>query len=191
VGSDDPCVDNGDFCDGVEYCQEDGGSYLCVSTGDPCVLPLTCDELNDECTGSDVSLIIVDAYGYSGTIDIALDNGDSVSEVHVDVCDVDQRAWLHIGTSSCSTTARSSDFSCAISDLGSGCVRVALTSTVSGVIDPGTGAIAVLNYTIDAGAPLTDYADVRPQNYSVLDDTIPTTVSLSVTPMPGRIRAVE
>jgi hypothetical protein len=67
---------------------------------------------------------------------------------------------------------------------------IALTSTVSGVIDPGTGAVAVLNYTIDATAPLTDYADLKPQNHSVLDDTIPTPVSLSVTPIPGRVRAV-
>jgi len=191
-GSNDPCADNGNFCDGVEYCQEDVSNYLCSSTGDPCVLPLTCDELSDTCTTSQVTLIISDAYGYSGTIGIELENSSSyVSEVHLNVCDVDQRAWLHIGTSSCSTTARSSDFTCVVSDLGGGCVRVALTSTVSGVIDPGSGAIAVLNYTIDATAPLTDYADVRPQNYSVLDDTIPTPVSLSVTPDSGTVRAVE
>ena len=190
-GNSDPCVDNGNYCNGVEYCVEDVGTYLCNSTGDPCDL-LTCDELNDECTGSNVSLIIVDAYGYSGTIDIALANEfDSVSEMHLDVCNIDARSWLHISATGCSTTARSSDFSCAISDLGNGCVKVDLTSSTSGLIDPNTGAVAVLTYTIDPNAPLTDYADLEPRTISILDDTLPTPVSLSVTPVPGRVRAVE
>jgi hypothetical protein len=173
----------------VDYCDEGMDAYNGPSTGDPCGL-LTCDEFDDTCTGSDVALIIADAYGYSGTIAIELENAsDYISEVHVDVCDVDQRVWLHIDTGSCSTTTRSSDFTCAVSDLGGGCVRVDLTS-VSGVIDLGTGAIAQLSYTIDANASQTDYADLTPQNIDIKDDS-PTPVSLSVTPIPGRVRSVE
>jgi len=192
IGSDDPCIDNGGYCDGVEYCGEDIADYICSSTGDPCDLALTCDDLNDVCDVSDVTLIIVDSFGYSGTIDIQLDNPlDYVSEVHLDVCDMDLRSWLHIDTESCSVTTRTSDFSCAISDLGGGCVRIDLTTTVSGLIDPsitGPEAIAQLNYTIDANASLVDYADLEPQNIDIQDDT---PVSLSVTPVPGRARAVE
>ena len=187
-GSDDPCLDNGDYCDGVEYCEEGSGTYNCPSTGDPCGT-LGC-EIDDTCAGSDVTLIITDAYGYSGTIDIELENGsDYVSEVHLNVCDADQRAWLHIDTSSCSTTARSSDFSCVISDLGGGCVRVDLT-TVSGTIDPGTGAIAWMDYVIDVEAPTNDFADLEPVYITVEDDYDPPN-SLLVTPKPGRVRAVE
>ena len=168
VGSDDPCFDDGDFCNGVEHCQEEAGDFLCNSTGDPCDLLLICDEVGDVCDVSDVSLIIADAFGYSGTIDIELVNSlDSVGELYVDVCAVDQRGWLHIDTGSCDTTGRSSEFSCAISDLGDGCVGVELT-TVSGAIDPGTGVIIRLNYTIDAIAPLEDFADLIPEN---CDDT--------------------
>ena len=192
IGSDDPCIDNGDFCDGVEYCEEDIADYICSSTGDPCDALLTCDDLGDVCDVSDVTLIIADAYGYSGTIDIELDNPlDYVSEVHLDVCDIDLRSWLHIDTASCSTTTRTSDFSCVISDLGVGCVRIDLTTAVSGLIDPSTTgpeAIAQLNYTIDLNASLVDYADLEPQNIDIQDDT---PVSLSVTPVPGRARAVE
>ncbi len=160
IGSDDPCTDNGYYCDGLEYCEEDIGAYLCSSTGDPCDLSLTCDETTDVCEVSDVTLIIADVYGYSGTIDIELENDlVVVSELHLDICDVDQRPWLHIDTNSCSTTTRSSDFSCAISDLGGGCVRVDLT-TVSGTIATGTGAIAQLTYTIDAGVAHGDFADL-------------------------------
>ena len=191
IGSDDPCVDNGLYCDGVEYCEEDIGDYLCRSTGDPCDAALFCDELNDVCEVSDVTLAIPDAYGYSGTIAVELDNPlDYVSGMYLDVCDIDLRSWLQIDTVSCGTTARSSDFSCAVSDLGGGCVGVELTSSVAGVIEPGTGAVAVLNYTIDTNAPLTDYADVEPQNVSILDDGDPP-VTLAVTPVPGRVRAVE
>jgi hypothetical protein len=166
---------------------EDVVDYLCDSTGDPCDLLLTCDDFDDDCDVSDVSLILIDSFGYSGTVDIELDNSfDFVSEVHVDVCDIDQRPWLHIDTGACNTTARSSAFSCAISDLGGGCVRIDLT-TISGVIDPDTGAIAWFSYTIDAGAPTTDFADLNPENIDVQDDT---PVSLAVTPQPGRVRAV-
>ena len=112
-----------------------------------------------------------------------------MSEVHLNVCDADQRAWLHIDTSSCSTTARSSDFSCVISDLGGGCVRVDLT-TVSGTIDPGTGAIAWMDYVIDVEAPTNDFADLEPVYITVEDDYDPPN-SLLVTPKPGRVRAVE
>ena len=188
LGSGDPCLDDEDFCNGVEYCQEDVGSFLCNSTGDPCDLLLTCDEAGDVCDVSDVLLIIADAFGYSGTIDIELENSlDPVGEVHVDVCDKDQRVWLQIDTSSCDTTARSSAFSCSISDLGSGCVRVDLT-TLSAVIDPGTGVIAQLTYTIDANAPLGDFADLIPENSDVRDDTAS---SLSVTPKTGLVGVVE
>jgi len=167
----------------VEYCQESVGTYLCVSTGDPCT-PLTCDELGDVCDVSDITLIITDTFG-SGTIDIALDNDlDFISEVHLDVCDVDQRAWLHIDTASCSTTGRSSDFSCAISDLGGGCVLVDLTTAVAGLIDPGTGAIAQMNYTLDATAPPGESADLNTENVDIRDEL---GNPLTVTPVPGSI----
>ena len=87
------------YCDGVEYCQEDVSDFICNSTGDPCDAALTCDEASDVCDVSDVTLTVADTYGYSGTIDIELDNPlDLVGEVHVDVCDRDQRPWLTINT---------------------------------------------------------------------------------------------
>jgi len=192
LGSDDPCIDNGEYCDGVEYCQEDAESYLCVSTGVPCDLFNCGDEFDGVCEGSDITLRIADAYGYAGKIDIELENPfDYISEAHVDVCDVDQRAWLHIDTSSCSTTDRSSGFNCVISDLGDGCVRIDLT-VVSNFIAPGTGSIAQLNYTLDTDASLVDFADLNPQNIILLCDTHPYTfephtASLSVTPKPGKV----
>ena len=95
IGRDDPCLDNGDYCDGVEYCQEDVSDFICNSTGDPCDVALTCDEASDVCDVSDVTVIVADAFGYSGTIDLELNNFlDSVREVHVDICDRDQRSWL-------------------------------------------------------------------------------------------------
>ena len=148
------------------------------------MLPLTCDETNDVCDVSDVTLIIADTFG-SGTINILLDNNlDFVSEVHLDVCDIDQRAWLHINTSSCSTTARSSDFSCAISDLGGGCVGVDLTTAVSGLIDPDTGTIAQLSYTLDVTAPIGESADLNPENINLRDEL---TDPLTVTAVPGSV----
>ena len=97
---------------------------------------------------------------------------------------------MQIDTSSCNTTNRSSEFDCEISNLGSGCVRVELT-IASDLIDPGTGPIAKLSYTLDADAPLEDFADLNPQNIDIRDDTHPyypfNTNSLSVTPKPGRV----
>jgi hypothetical protein len=187
IGSDDPCVDNGLFCDGVEYCTEDAGGYVCGSSGDPCA-PLTCDEVNDVCELSDVTLSTPDAFGYTGTIAIEIDNPlDAVSEVHLSVCDVDLRPWFAIDTAGCATTVRSSDFSCVITGLGGGCVQVDLTTAVAGLIAPGTGAIAQLTYTIAADAPPADYADLNPESITVLDDTA---APLAVTPQPGRVRAV-
>jgi hypothetical protein len=168
----------------VEYCQEDVADFICNSTGDPCDVALICDEVNDVCDVSDVSLIISDNSGTPGTIDIALDNSlDFVGEVHLDICDVDQRIWLLIDTVSCGTTVRSSAFSCAITDLGAGCVQVDLT-TISGVIDPGTGAIAQLTYTLDATAPPGESADLNPENVDIRDDSA---IPLAVTPVPGSI----
>ena len=83
IGRDDPCLDNGDYCDGVEYCQEDVADFICNSTGDPCDATLTCNEAADVCDVSDVTVTVADASGYSGTIDIRLDNTlDFVGEVH-------------------------------------------------------------------------------------------------------------
>ena len=142
------------YCDGVEYCQEDVSDFICNSMGDPCDVALTCNEAGDVCDVSDVTVTVADAYGYSGTIEIELDNAlDSVSEVHVDICDRDQRSWLTISTASCSRTARSGAFICAVTNLGGGCVRVDLTNVISSVIPPGTGAIAQLTYTIDPSYP--------------------------------------
>ena len=186
IGSDDPCVDNKDYCDGEEYCQEDIVDYLCTSTGNPCGA-LTCDEVDDTCDGSDVTLIIADSYGYEGTIDIELENTSLVSEVHVDICDVNQRAWLQIETDSCSTTTRSSDFNCVISNLGNGCVGVDLTTTVDGLIDLGNGVIAQLGYALDGNAPYGDFAHLACENSDVKDDT---PASLSVTPKGGEVGVV-
>ena len=187
-GSGDPCLDDGQYCNGVEYCQEATGDFLCNSTGDPCVPSLTCDESADECTGSDVTLAVATVFG-SSSIDIELENVlDAVSVVHVDICDADLRPWLHMVTSGCSTTPRTSDFSCAISDLGGGCVGVDLSSAVSGLIDPGTGAIAQVGYTIDPGAPLGDFPDLVPENNDVIDDT---SVPLLITPLPGTLRECQ
>ena len=85
-------MDNGDYCDGVEYCQEGTGDFVCNSTGDPCDAALTCDEPSDVCDVSDVTVTVADTYGFAGTIDIELDNPlDPVGEVHLEVCDRDQR----------------------------------------------------------------------------------------------------
>jgi hypothetical protein len=137
------------------------------------------------CEESVVTLLVADAYGYAGTIDIELENDfDFVSEVLLDVCDVDQPPWLYIDMTTCSTTTRSSDFSCAISDLGGGCARVAITTSVLGVIEPGTGAFAQLNYALDATAPPGEYADINPENIAIQDDT---QEFLPVTSKPGRV----
>jgi hypothetical protein len=173
----------------VEYCQEDTIDFICNSTGDPCGAGLTCDEASDVCDVSDVTVIVADAYGYSGTIDIELDNPlDSVSEVRVDICDRDQRSWLAFSAVSCSNTPRSSAFACAVTDIGNGCVGVDITSGVAGLIDPGTGAIAQLTYTIDPSTPPGDYADVTPENSDVRDDTA---TALLVTPKPGKVGTLE
>jgi hypothetical protein len=107
----DPCSDDDDYCSGVEYC----GGGVCSETGDPCGA-LSCS--GDLCPGSDVTLEIEDAYGREGAITIALDNSsDEVSEVHVNVCDADQREWLHISKEDCTTTGRAGAFICTFKGL--------------------------------------------------------------------------
>jgi hypothetical protein len=142
----------------------------------------------DSCELSEVTLIIADAYGFAGDIAIELANEmNLVSEVTLDVCDVDQRFWLHIATDSCSVTGRAAGFTCTISDLGNGCVRVAIASPGSELIDSGeAGAIALLHYTLDANAPLGEYADLNPANVTVRDEA---GGLLTVTPKPGRVGA--
>ncbi len=185
-GRSDPCFDNATYCDGVEFCTEDNASYICSSTGDPCSL-LTCDEFGGVCTGSDVTITVADAVGYFGTIDILLDNpANLVGALSLDLCDIDNRTWLHMASDNCTTTSRSSAFTCTATALGGGCVNVDLTAA-SGWIGIGTGAVASLNYTLDANAPLTDYADINPEFINVQDDNA---TSLSVTPQPGTVRAV-
>ena len=187
IGWDDPCTDNGAYCDGLEYCQEEIGTFACNSTGNPCDAALLCDDLGDLCDVSDVTLIVTDTYGYSGTIPIELANPlDNISEVHLDLCDIDLRPWLTIDTNSCSTTTRSSDFTCTITNLGNGCAGIDITTAISGLIGVGTGPIAQITYTIDPTAPLTDVADVNPENIDIKDDG---SISVSVTPQPGRVGA--
>ena len=41
------CPDNGSFCDGTEYCDENGDA--CASSGDPCDAPYSCDEPSQSC----------------------------------------------------------------------------------------------------------------------------------------------
>ena len=183
MGSDDPCLDNGDYCDGLEYCEEGSGIYICSSTGDPCGT-LSCDEIDDTCTDSDVTLIIADAYGYSGTIYLELENDDEVSEVYVEVCDADKRAWLNINTEICYTTTRSHDFSCWIYEPdGEGCVAVELKA--DGWIEPGIGSIVKLSYTIDPTATSGDFADLYLTNIDVQGST------MLVTPKPGVVGLCE
>jgi hypothetical protein len=137
---------------------------------------------------SEVTLIVPDTVGYSGTIPIELDNPfHIISEVLLDLCDIDLRPWLRIDTNSCSITTRSSAFTCEIIDLGGGCVGIEITSPSFGTISGITGPIAQINYTLDATAPLTDYADLNLENIDIKDETA---TSLSVTPEPGSVRAV-
>ena len=187
----DPCPDMGVYCDGVDFC--DGGA--CYDTGDPC--STSCS--GDSCTGSDATLIVENAYGREGIINIVLENNyDEVSEVHLHVCDADQRDWLHIATNSCDVAERIGPFQCAISDLGLGCVEVDITSNFPlDHIGTGKGAIAQLNYTVDpVDIPLNltldnNYADLNPENIDVKDNSTPTPVSLTVTPKSGKLYAAD
>jgi hypothetical protein len=65
---------------------------------------------------------------------------------------------------------------------------VDITSSVLGVINPGTGAIAELSYTIDPSTTPGDYADVTPENGDVRDDI---SLSLAVTPQSGKVGTLE
>jgi len=68
VGYDLCFPDDEDYCNGIEYCE--GGS--CDNTGDPCG-ELSCNETDDVCEGSDVTLIIENSYtnpGDTGVINI-------------------------------------------------------------------------------------------------------------------------
>ena len=65
---------------------------------------------------------------------------------------------------------------------------VDITSSVSGSILPGTGAIGQLTYTIDPSTPPGDYADVTPENSDILDDSA---LSLAVTPKSGKVGTLE
>ena len=111
---------------------------------------------------------------------------DEVGEVHVEVCDADQRGWLHISADSCSTASRTGGFNCITTDLGTGCVGVDIISTFPlDFIPTGTGAIAYLNYTVDpVTIPMENYADLDPQAPDVKDRDA---FTLSVTPKPGRL----
>ena len=67
-------------------------------------------------------------------------------------------------------------------------MTVDLTTAVSGLIFPGTGAIARITYTIDASTVPGDFADLTPENSDIRDETA---ASLSVTPKAGRVGALE
>jgi hypothetical protein len=181
LGFANPCHGNENYCDGVEFCKEDLDDYLCTSTGNPCE-PLSCQEFDDFCEGSTVTLTIGDVYGHSGIIQIILENDfDYISEAHFDVCNADQYAWLLIDVISCH--ALSSSVNCGISDLGDGCVRIDLVP-VSNMIDPRTGIITEFNYSIEGNLSPTDSANLIIKNITILDDNA---VSLSVTPKPGKV----
>ena len=63
-----------------------------------------------------------------------------------------------------------------------------LTSGVSGLIDPGTGTIIQLGYTIDPSTSPGDYADVTPANIDIRDDS---GLALAVTPEPGKVDTLQ
>ena len=90
----------------------------------------------------------------------------------------------------CTLTARTpdADFNCALTDIGNGCVEVHITQVDSVTIAAGTGAIAQLSYTLDANAPSGEFADLNPEAIEVKDEL---DNLLTVTPVPGRIGAVE
>jgi len=184
---DDKCPDDSAYCNGLEYCV----SGSCSATGNPCV-GLSCNEGGDVCSASEVTVEVLNAYGREGEIGIALENvSDEVSEVQVEVCDIDQRGWLTLLADECTTSSRSAGFYCVPTDLGGGCVRVHLWSTFGlDVIQPGSGVIARVPYTVDPLVTLLNsiYADIVPKN-NVVKDTAD--VSLSVTPVSGRLYAAE
>ena len=186
IGTKNQCVGTDDYPDDDLYCN---GVESCDGLApDPCA---SCDEGNDVCVGSDVTLTVENAYGREGVITIALENSfDEVGEVYAEVCDADQRDWLHISADSCSNADRTGGFNCITTDLGAGCVGVHIVSSFPlDFIPTGTGAIAYLNYTVDpVTIPMENYADLDPQAPDVMD---PDDVALSVTPKPGRLYAAE
>ena len=188
IGTKNQCVgidaypDDGYFCNGLEAC--DGG------TDNPCAG--SCDEGDDVCVGSDVTLTVENAYGREGVIPITLENSlDEVGEVQLTVCDIDQRSWLHISAIGCNAASRAAGFNCITSDVGGGCVGVTVISSFPlDSISAGSGPIAYLSYTVDpVTIPMANYADLEPQSPDVRD--YPAGASLSVTPKPGRLYAVE
>jgi len=57
-----PTCGNGVFCDGEEECQVGGGG--CGSPGNPCSLPETCDEVNNNCGGCLSPTVVVEGSRY-------------------------------------------------------------------------------------------------------------------------------
>ncbi|MHA1290099.1 MAG: Ig-like domain-containing protein, partial [Candidatus Thorarchaeota archaeon] len=184
-GSPPDCSDDEEYCTGVEFCDEDND--MCGSTGNPCD-PLICDDVDDVCIESTVSLIVLDSYGTPGTINISLENlEDEVSEVHFDLCDPEKHDWLNIiGT--CKLTNRlPQGSSCQIEDLypDDGCVTVIINT--GSYIEFGKEPIVGLGYSLNPLLPMGEFADLVLYIKAVKDDI---GESLEVTPIPGKVGSI-
>jgi hypothetical protein len=126
------------------------------------------------------------AVGSSGnSIDVSLNNpSENVRAVQLEICDVDD----YLSSADCSTTARSSNFSCLANELESGCVRVVLISLEDGVIEEGNGPIFSLLYNVSSSAPQGECREVATENEQIGNDT---GISLGVSSAPGEFCFTE
>ncbi len=192
--STDADCDDGLFCNGVETCgsfsgtcdinfnfQTDYPCLDCVPNFDEC----DCNEMTDSC--QPVTLTVGSGAGLPGTIDnpvvVSLDTlFVEISTIQMDVCDPEDTL---LTCSGCQVAGRTpAAFSCVAVEQPDGCCRVVLLDlSLSGaLIEPGTGPVLTLNYTVDPAAPLGGCRLLDPQNMAVA--TSPP-LPLAVDPTPG------
>lgn len=121
---------------------------------------------------AEVTLTIGDGSGYPGSsenlVEVMLNNTNhKVRSIQVDVCDIDN----YLSCEECDTTARTTAFSCLISELDNGCCRVIVAAIGDDSIEEGTGTIVTLAYNVSEEAPAGECRDLNPEEEKVSDDT--------------------
>jgi len=148
-----PCLDDELFCNGMEGCDEEND--VCTHSGNPCVPPYVCDEVNDQCVLADTIITPGDIFCTPGQTNackkpICLDNPEAlVGGIQFDLCEYDMAddPIDCMACVDCELTERTTMFDCAVLELPNGCCRVILFCKNPGcAINPGLCDIVTIVY---------------------------------------------
>ncbi len=168
--TEDGDCDDGQYCTGVETCDNQECSTFDYFTDYPCrgsEQDLDCVEGGDSYICQPATLTVGDASGSPGSstrpVEVSLANSFSgVKTVTLSICDEDD----YLSCSGCQATNRAEGFSCNAAEVN-GCCKILLYSTPGGIIAPGSSPVLRVNFDVSSSAPQNGCRGLAAENLEV------------------------